>query len=422
MSRINLLLLSLLILGTTMAQNMANRYQAISKIDKAECADNVNKTPIDGPKAMWDIVWNSQANRADQTCIETDGSHIYCPAWATDTITPYDMDGANATNFTIEGVSAGAGLVEATIDGGVERDLLIIEIATGTWCVNCPGAAMAVDEMHAEGLSVGVIEYHSGDSFETTETDARIDYYDVPGFPTAQFDGVNAIVGGNATQSMYPTYLPVYEQQIAKPALFEIVATYKNNGGENYQISVDAEMIEEYPWLSNDLVLQVALTESHIPEFWQNQTEVNFVCRDMIPNANGTSLDFAGNLMQSVVLDFTIPASYAMQNIELIVFIQDNTTKEILQGSESMFVTGLENIVDENRINVFPNPATDYLNISASMDIRSITIYNQVGQLVFAGKTDSKTYTLNTANYLAGLYFIQLETEKGMISKRVVIE
>ena len=321
-----------------------------------------------------------------------------------------------------EGVSAGAGPVEATIEGGVDRDLVIIEIATGTWCVFCPGAAMAVDEMHAEGLSVGVIEYHGGDSFETTETDARIDYYSVPGYPTAQFDGGNAVVGGNATQSMYPTYLPVYNQQIAKPSLFEIEAVYQKTSGENYQISVDAEMIEEYPWLSNDLVLQVALTESHIPEVWQNQTEVNFVCRDMIPNANGTSLDFAGNPMQSVLLDFTIPSDYVMENVELIVFIQDNDTKQILQGATTLLITGLETIANTNEIKVYPNPAKDHVSITADMNIQSISVYNHLGQLVFAENTDCRSYMLNTANYQAGLYFIQLETEKGFTSKRVVIE
>jgi hypothetical protein len=281
---------------------------------------------------------------------------------------------------------------------------------------------MAVDEMHAEGLSVGVIEYHGGDSFETPETDARIDYYAVPGYPTAQFDGGNTIVGGNATQSMYPTYLPVYEQQIAKPALFEIEAVYQNNGGNNYQISVDAEMIEDYPWLSNDIVLQVALTESHIPENWQNQTEVNFVCRDMVPNASGTSLDFAANPIQSVLLDFTIPSDYVIENVEIIVFIQDNDTKEILQGASTLLITSIENSIEENRINVYPNPATDQLNISASMDILSITVYNQLGQIVFVDESDGKSYMLNTSNYRAGLYFIQLETEKEITSKRVLIE
>jgi hypothetical protein len=43
-------------------------------------------------------------------------------------------------------------------------------------------------------------------------------------------------------------------------------------------------------------------------------------------------LDFDLSTTQSVVLDFTIPAEYVAENLELVVFLQDNSTKEILQG------------------------------------------------------------------------------------------
>ncbi len=321
-----------------------------------------------------------------------------------------------------EGVSAGAGPIEATIEGGTERDLVIVEVATGTWCGYCPGAAMGCDEMHAEGLNVGIIEYHGGDSYETPESDARIDFYNVSGYPTAYFDGGNQVVGGSATQSMYATYLPVYEQQIAKPSLFELAANYYNVGGNNYQIAVNAEMVYDYPWLNNDLVLQIALTESHIPESWQNQTELNFVCRDMIPTNNGTALDFANNPTQSVDLDFSIPTEYAMENVEIIVFIQDNTTKEILQGTAASITTGIDPIFIEELFKVYPNPVKDNLHITSGATILSITAYDLVGRIVFSDKINQNNYTLRTSDYKSGLYLIQVETERGIHSHRVIIE
>lgn len=320
------------------------------------------------------------------------------------------------------GLSLGAGPKEVTILGGVDRNLVIVEVATGTWCQYCPGAAMGVDEMHAEGLSVGVIEYHTSDSYEIPESAARIDYYNVSGYPTAIFDGVNVVSGGNQTQSLYASYLPEYESRIAIPALFEIDAEYYNTSGDNYQIAVNAEMLEAYPWLGNDIVLQVALTESHIPESWQNQTELNFVCRDMIPNENGTSLDFEENTTQSVLLDFTIPSTYAMENIELIAYIQDNTTREILQGYAAELLTGIKDQTDMKDINIFPNPATDHINISANVDILSITVYNNFGEAVYYRKVAGKVHQLDTDTFNNGLYFIQLETEKGIASERVLIQ
>ena len=321
-----------------------------------------------------------------------------------------------------EGLSMGAGPADVTILGGVDRNLVIVEVGTATWCQYCPGAAMGVDEMHEEGLSVGVIEYHTTDDYSTSETEARLNYYNVSGYPTAVFDGVNVSSGGNATQSLYSSYLPEYESRIAIPSLFEIESSYYNTDGNNYQVSVNAEMIEAYPLLGNDLVLQVILTESNIPENWQNQTELNFVCRDMIPNENGTSLDFEGNTSQSVLLDFEIPSTYEMENIELIVYIQDNTTKEILQGVTSQLTTGIDDRTDVNKIDIFPNPAADYVNISANENILSITVYNNVGQTVFHQNTASKFFKINTNNFNNGLYFIQLETESGIASRRFIIE
>ncbi len=239
-----------------------------------------------------------------------------------------------------EGLSEGAGPLTVTIGGGIPRDLVVIEVGTGTWCVFCPGAAMGVDEMHEEGLSVGVIEYHSGDAYSTSEGELRLSYYGVSAYPTAIFDGLEQHAGGSATNSLYGTYLPKYEYRMGVPSLFELESTYENIAGDNYQLTVDAEMIEEYQGVNNDIVLQVVLTESHIPENWQNQTELNFVCRDVIPDENGTSLDFAGSATQSVQLDFTIPSEYEMENIELIVYIQDNASKEILQATESLLSSG----------------------------------------------------------------------------------
>ncbi len=332
----------------------------------------------------------------------------------------------NTYNYNVraiyeEGFSAGAGPVEAVVEGGTERDLVIVEVATGTWCGYCPGAAMGVDEMHENGLSVGIIEYHGDDAYETDETNARIDYYNVSGFPTALFGGENSVVGGSLDQSMFSSYLPEYEKRFLKPSLFEIEAYYYNIQGDEYQIQVNAEMIDQYPFLENNIVLQVALTESHIEESWQGMSELNFVCRDMIPTANGTSMNFADNALQSATLDFTIPDEYNSENIELIVFIQDNDTKEILQGSTTMLTTGISKTAGQNALTVYPNPAQDFINITTDQNFELLNIVNSLGQVVYSTNNSSQSLVLNTSNLKAGLYFIQLKTQNKTFSHRFVI-
>ena len=322
-----------------------------------------------------------------------------------------------------EGISNGAGAVTETILGGVDRDLVIVEIGTGTWCQYCPGAAMGADDLVSNDKQVGVIEYHGGDNYETTESAARLDnYYGITGYPTAWFDGVISVVGGNATQSMYPTYLPKYETRIAIPSLFTLVAESYNTGGNNYQVVIDAEMVTDYPFLENDIVIQAVLTESEIPENWGGLSEVNFVCRDMIPNENGTNVDFGESATQTLTLDFTIPSNYDLNNLELIVFIQDNTTKEVLQGAFADYITGIENIIGENEISVYPNPASEVVNLTSGTEITNVNVYNNTGQLISSEQVNGNFYQLNTSEFQAGIYLFQVESNEGVVSKRIIIQ
>lgn len=94
MKKINLLIMSLLMFGIMMAQNNAER------------CENPSNSQIAGTDVIWDVVWSFDASAGAQAGVETDGNHVYCPTWNAATITRYDMDGGNATNFTIGGVSA----------------------------------------------------------------------------------------------------------------------------------------------------------------------------------------------------------------------------------------------------------------------------------------------------------------------------
>ncbi len=77
----------------------------------------------------------------------------------------------------------------------VPREMVALEIATGTWCTYCPGAAMGADDLLENGCFVAVMENHNGDPFANTYSNARNSYYGVPGYPTAIFDAVDAVIG-----------------------------------------------------------------------------------------------------------------------------------------------------------------------------------------------------------------------------------
>jgi len=72
------------------------------------------------------------------------------------------------------GYSPSSNTAEGIIAGGLERTKVLFEIATGTWCQYCPGAAKGADDMESNGHDVAIIEYHQGDEYETSTTLDRI--------------------------------------------------------------------------------------------------------------------------------------------------------------------------------------------------------------------------------------------------------
>ncbi|RLD56029.1 MAG: hypothetical protein DRJ05_11960 [Bacteroidetes bacterium] len=298
-----------------------------------------------------------------------------------------------------------------------DRNFVVLEIGTGTWCSLCQGAAMGVEDMIQEGLDVAVIEYHYDDDYANTASNSRlIDYYDVPGYPSSFFDGVLPFYGGYNDISLYFQYLPLYEERINIPSPFELVTNIQPTGDDNFNVSVTVTDLDNYQ--GTDLKLHVVLTESNIPEAWQNQTELDYVCRDMIPDQYGTSLDFSSQNTQLVDLEINIP--YELANCEIVTFVQNNGTKEILQATKTcMITTGMEEMSSfDNKLKLYPNPFNDFTSLSyylekeiqikiAIRDLSGRIVTNLLDEKQLAGehtlKWDAKDSMGNLVN--RGIYF-----------------
>jgi uncharacterized protein (TIGR02145 family) len=181
------------------------------------------------------------------------------------------------------------------------------------------------------GHNVAAIENHHNDVFANTYSNARNAYYNIAGYPTAKFDGVLTYVGGNATQSMYSAYLPLVNQRNVVWCDFDLAA-YILDFGTYYTVYVDVEMVN--PVSIDDLVLYIVLNESKIPYSWQILDTVNFVNRLMVPDENGTSVDFSGENIVYYQFDFSLDTGWVPDNMELVAFLQDYSTTEILQGTK----------------------------------------------------------------------------------------
>jgi len=222
-------------------------------------------------------------------------------------------------------------LAMATMLLAVPRELVIVEIGTGTWCPYCPGASMGAHDLLANGYAVGVIKNHNGDSYTTATSNARNSYYGISSYPTTLFDGMNRHSGGSNTQSLYTTFLPRVTSRLAVPSSYSISASGANNG-TSYMLMVNVNKPEADA--NTNVVLHAAITQSNIAQNWQGQTQLHNVMRIMVPDHNGTPINLATGESTVVPLNFNIQAAWPVQNLELVLWLQNTVTKEILQGKK----------------------------------------------------------------------------------------
>ena len=71
-----------------------------------------------------------------------------------------------------------------------------------------------------------------------------------------------------------------------------------------------------------------------------------------------------------------------------------------------------------HNINIYPNPTNGLININTNENINSISIYNIIGKQVL--NTIDKE-TINISSLEDGIYFIDITTEKGIYTQRIIL-
>jgi PKD repeat protein len=131
---------------------------------------------------------------------------------------------------------------------------------------------------------------------------------------------------------MYPNYLPLYTQQYAvlSPLTLAISGT---NTGNNYNITLTINKLASIT--GTDLRAHLVLTESNIAYSWQGQSEIDDTERLMVPDANGSPINFNSGNTVTLNLSFTKDPSWVTSNCQLIAFVQDHGTKTIYNGAKT---------------------------------------------------------------------------------------
>ena len=150
------------------------------------------------------------------------------------------------------------------------------------------------------------------------------------------------------------------------------------------------------------------------------------VITSCVANANnGFNTTYSLNGVPGYATNYTVTQAgvYTFQYVT-----PSGTTSTNYSGPALCVVPNLaaENFISiEKNITIFPNPASDILQINVGNaflenDVQTISIYDLKGRLV--SKTSKFTPSLNINNVSKGTYFVKIQFSNSAVSKKVIIK
>jgi hypothetical protein len=106
--------------------------------------------------------------------------------------------------------------------------------------------------------------------------------------------------------------------------------------------------------------------------------------------------------------DFTVKAENTVG--------EDTQELSILIDAVGIVETPLANI------SVYPNPAHDELNITGDVIPTTVRIYNITGQLMYETATCTAEMKISVSTMPTGVYFIEINSDKGSITRKIIIK
>ncbi|MBU8891959.1 MAG: T9SS type A sorting domain-containing protein, partial [Bacteroidales bacterium] len=122
----------------------------------------------------------------------------------------------------------------------------------------------------------------------------------------------------------------------------------------------------------------------------------------------------------------TIPSQSGGTNVYYLIEATDNNAKaetfySYYEVSES---SGIKQFA-YNNLKIYPNPATDIINIvfSDGSKTETIKLFNLIGEKVLeASDINSSEVSVNLNQFAKGIYFLQIDNGYNRIVKKVMLE
>lgn len=215
------------------------------------------------------------------------------------------------------------------------QHVVLGEDFTSTTCEPCFPSSLVLDSLSERySGSFIVIRYHvwwpppGDDPFyldNTVENAARNDYYDNLFAPHLFLDGS---IDAGRDHNVWETIL---EERMKRETEIDITISNTTNG---LQGNATASIVSCADLSGRALRAHFVITESGIEfEAPNGKSIFHQVMRDMLPDPTGEPITLLPETNVQLTRDYTIDFSWNPDHLHIVVFVQDNDTREILQAA-----------------------------------------------------------------------------------------
>ena len=267
---------------------------------------------------------------------------------------------------------------------------------------------------------------------------------DITAWLTSPFSSSNDMFSNLLTMSDYSLTKLEVEKTVnsLEPAIFQIAPIRVEMQGPNLNIRTsihlrdssslpldEARLSQIRQAIDDDkVVVRAVVVEKEVINVAPNSVldTLRNVVRTMLPN-------HAGQLLKNNGSHFSFswtPNITNLANIDIAIFVQNIDNNEIYMArANSQHFVSTNNVIDDdkNAMQVFPNPASHYFDVSLDMEIKTQAqwfIYDINGRIVRSGNLPRNVQRLryDTSDLPSGVYLFSIQTTEGKLQpKRIVI-
>jgi hypothetical protein len=343
-------------------------------------------------------------------------------------------------------------LLLATFSLSAQTKKVLFEEFTGTGCGNCPEGHYIMDgllDTYPNVIGVGLHTYNASDAMFIPEIDTIGQEY-AGGAPMA---GTDRIFSGSSVAQIWTTWESDIQNRLAEsPKLSVSLDVTWNSSSRLISAIITCDMLQNLPngdYRFNLYVVEDSVTgtgsgydqtsfydsNSSSPFFGLGNPIVGYVhrhvARAILPNSWGqggiiSSSPLTGESF-STTINYTLPASYDEQKIELVAFISKYTSNhqgdEVYNAEKAPLIdgtVGIATLSQEAGFEVYPNPSDGTVYLDGKTNGK-IILSNSTGKTVMTIDLKKGTNSIDLSSLPKGIYYANMITKSSSTTRKIIL-